>query len=58
MRFPGGCWVEGKNMKEAYRWKDTIGSMWDRRTQWNCWKYWSTNGVGFHEYLLLTSLTH
>ena len=53
MRFPGGCWVEGKNMKEAYRWKDTIGSMWDRRTQWNCWKYWSTNGVGFHEYLLL-----
>lgn len=53
LRFPGGCWVEGDTMKEAYRWKKTIGDMWERRTQWNIWKYWSTNGVGFHEYLLL-----
>lgn len=53
VRFPGGCWVEGETMKEAYRWKTTIGDMWERRTQWNIWKYWSTNGVGFHEYLLL-----
>ena len=54
LRFPGGCWVEGETMKEAYRWKKTIGSMWERRTQRNIWKYWSTNGVGFHEYLLLS----
>ena len=53
MRFPGGCWVEGDTMKEAYRWKKTIGSIWERDTVWNIWKYWSTNGVGFHEYLLL-----
>ena len=53
MRFPGGCWVEGNTMKEAYRWKKTIGSIWERETVWNIWKYWSTNGVGFHEYLLL-----
>ena len=53
VRFPGGCWVEGDRMKDAYRWKTTIGDKWERRTQWNCWKYWSTNGVGFHEYLLL-----
>ena len=53
VRFPGGCWVEGDRMKDAYRWKTTIGDKWNRRTQWNCWKYWSTNGVGFHEYLLL-----
>lgn len=53
VRFPGGCWVEGDTMKEAYRWKTTLGSIWERRTQWNIWKYWSTNGVGFHEYLLL-----
>ena len=53
VRFPGGCWVEGDTMKDAYRWKTTLGSIWDRRTQWNIWKYWSTNGVGFHEYLLL-----
>ena len=53
VRFPGGCWVEGDKMKDAYRWKTTIGDKWERRTQWNIWKYWSTNGVGFHEYLLL-----
>ncbi len=53
MRFPGGCWVEGDRMADAYRWKQTLGSKWDRRTQWNIWQYWSTNSVGFHEYLLL-----
>ncbi len=53
VRFPGGCWVEGDTMKDAYRWKDTLGSKWERRTQWNIWRYWSANGVGFHEYLLL-----
>ncbi len=53
VRFPGGCWVEGNTMAEAYRWKQTIGNIWDRRTQWNIWGYWSANGVGFHEYLVL-----
>ncbi len=53
LRFPGGCWVEGDTMKDAYRWKTTLGDKWERRTQWNIWKYWSTNGVGFHEYLVL-----
>ena len=53
VRFPGGCWVEGETMAEAYRWKQTIGNVWDRRTQWNLWGYWSANGVGFHEYLVL-----
>ena len=53
VRFPGGCWVEGETMAEAYRWKKTIGSVWDRRTQWNIWNYWSANGVGYHEYLVL-----
>ncbi len=53
VRFPGGCWVEGDTMAEAYRWKKTIGSVWNRRTQWNIWNYWSANGVGFHEYLVL-----
>ena len=53
VRFPGGCWVEGDTMKESYRWKKTIGSIWDRPTQWNIWGYWATHGVGFHEYLLI-----
>ena len=50
-RFPGGCWVEGDTMKEAYRWKLTIGAPSERRTQHNIWAYEATHGVGYHEYL-------
>ena len=51
VRFPGGCWVEGDNLGLSYRWKQTIGGIADRRYQYNIWQYWSTNGLGFHEYL-------
>ena len=51
VRFPGGCWVEGDSMKEASRWKRTIGDPAERWTQPNLWGYKSTNGLGFHEYL-------
>jgi alpha-L-arabinofuranosidase len=54
VRFPGGCWVEGDTMKEAYRWKETIGPLAERRTQWNIWQYWATHGIGYHEYLQLS----
>ena len=51
VRFPGGCWVEGDELKFASRWKRTIGDPADRWTQWNLWQYCSTNGLGFYEYL-------
>jgi alpha-L-arabinofuranosidase len=51
VRFPGGCWVEGDTLDLAYRWKQTIGNPSDRRTQYNLWQYYSTHGLGFHEYL-------
>ena len=51
VRFPGGCWVEGETLAGAYRWKETIGDVAARRTQYNLWKYHSTHGLGFHEYL-------
>jgi alpha-L-arabinofuranosidase len=51
VRFPGGCWVEGDTMKFAYRWKETIGDLSQRRTQYNIWNYHATHGLGFHEYL-------
>lgn len=54
MRFPGGCWVEGNTMKEAYRWKETIGDIFERRSQYNLWGYTATHGIGFHEYLQLS----
>ncbi len=53
MRFPGGCWVEGDTMATAYRWKTTIGNLGDRSNVANLWKYKSTNGLGYHEYLQL-----
>ena len=51
VRFPGGCWVEGDSLSLSYRWKRTIGDIQDRWTQYNIWQYFSTNGLGFHEYL-------
>jgi alpha-L-arabinofuranosidase len=53
VRFPGGCWVEGETLDNAMRWKRTIGEPAQRRNQWNLWQYYSTNGLGFHEYLQL-----
>ena len=53
VRFPGGCWVEGDTLETAMRWKRTIGDLAERRNQWNLWQYYSTNGLGFHEYLQL-----
>ena len=53
VRFPGGCWVEGDTMKDAYRWKETIGPVAARRTQRNIWQYQATHGIGYHEYLVL-----
>ncbi|MFO1490054.1 MAG: alpha-L-arabinofuranosidase C-terminal domain-containing protein [Kiritimatiellia bacterium] len=53
LRFPGGCWVEGDTLRESYRWKETIGPLQERRTQWNIWGYWATHGLGYHEYLQL-----
>jgi alpha-L-arabinofuranosidase len=51
VRFPGGCWVEGDTLDLAYHWKQTIGNPSDRRNQYNIWQYYSTHGLGFHEYL-------
>ncbi|MFH0990605.1 MAG: alpha-L-arabinofuranosidase C-terminal domain-containing protein [bacterium] len=51
VRFPGGCWVEGDTLPLAYRWKQTVGPIAERRTQYNIWQYYSTHGLGYHEYL-------
>ncbi|MEK7678334.1 MAG: alpha-L-arabinofuranosidase C-terminal domain-containing protein [Verrucomicrobiota bacterium] len=54
VRFPGGCWVEGEELKYAYRWKETIGDIAHRKPLWNIWQYHATHGLGFHEYLQLS----
>lgn len=64
LRFPGGCIVEGKDLGNAYRWKETIGDVAERRQNWNRWmnalpdvpapQYYQTYGLGFFEYFLLS----
>lgn len=65
LRFPGGAIVGGKNMANAYNWKNTIGDVAERPNNIN---FWSTanrgekgaaptqnqsGGLGFYEYFLL-----
>lgn len=63
MRFPGGCIVEGRSFENMYCWKDTVGSIEERRTNWNRWQmeeyqqngrnsedYFQSYGIGFYEY--------
>lgn len=56
MRFPGGCIVEGRDFENMYRWKDTVGEIWERKQNWNLWsdrtspQYHQTYGLGFFEY--------
>src|SRR4029453_10191708 len=45
--------VEGGALRGGYLWKETIGDIANRRTQYNLWKYQSSHGLGFHEYLQL-----
>lgn len=54
VRFPGGTYVQGNDRESAFRWKKTIGDLENRPGHQNApWSYWSTDGLGFHEYLLL-----
>lgn len=54
VRFPGGCLVEGDSLENAYRWKDTIGPVEERKANYNLWGYHQSYGIGFFEYLLLS----
>ncbi|MCA9234644.1 MAG: carbohydrate binding domain-containing protein [Planctomycetales bacterium] len=63
-RFPGGCIVEGSQLKYRYQWKTTIGDRADRRLIVNRWNtefahrltpdYFQSFGVGFFEYFQLS----
>lgn len=55
LRFPGGCYVEGQGgYDNAFQWKKTIGPIEQRPGHWNRnWGYWSSDGLGFDEYLQL-----
>lgn len=55
LRFPGGCYVEGEGSYDnTFQWKKTIGPIEERPGHMNQnWKYYSSDGLGFDEYLQL-----
>lgn len=54
LRFPGGCLVHGHGLDNAYRWKDTIGDVAERKPNFNTWGYHQSYGLGFYEYFLFS----
>ena len=59
MRFPGGCYVEGRTGWDRdpgnptrWEWKKTIGPIEERPGHRNQqWGYWVSDGQGYHEFL-------
>lgn len=72
IRFPGGCIVEGTSIMRRYQWKNTVGSLKDRKINTSLWAlqggntlygwempdshYMQSYGIGFYEYFLLCEL--
>ncbi|XP_021749277.1 alpha-L-arabinofuranosidase 1-like [Chenopodium quinoa] len=54
-RFPGGCFVEGEWLRNAFRWKETVGPWEDRPGHFgDVWMYWTDDGLGYYEFLQLS----
>ena len=53
LRFPGGCIMHGWGLDNIYDWKETVGDVAFRKSNWNRWGYHQTYGLGYYEYFLL-----
>lgn len=54
IRFPGGCFVEGQWLRNAFRWRQSIGPWEERPGHFgDVWGYWTDDGLGFFEFLQL-----
>ena len=62
LRFPGGCVTnvgtfdsyaesDGQDRQRTYQWKETIGPVEERPTNWNFWGYNQSYGIGYLEYM-------
>lgn len=51
LRFPGGNYLEGGNLKDRFDWKKTVGPLEQRPGHHGPWGYWSTDGFGLPEFL-------
>ncbi|KAE8697752.1 Alpha-L-arabinofuranosidase 1 [Hibiscus syriacus] len=55
VRFPGGCFVEGEWLRNAFRWKASVGPWEERPGHFgDVWKYWTDDGLGYFEFLQLS----
>ncbi|KAJ0098920.1 hypothetical protein Patl1_22267 [Pistacia atlantica] len=55
LRFPGGNFVGGDLLRNAFRWKDTVGPWEERPGHFNdAWNYWTDDGLGYFEFLQLS----
>ncbi len=63
LRFPGGCvtnvgtfrtYEESgyTDRRRTYQWKETLGPVEERATNWNFWGYNQSYGIGYLEYFL------
>ncbi len=63
LRFPGGCVTnvgtfdtylesDGADRQRTYQWKETIGPVEERPTNFNFWGYNQSYGIGYLEYLM------
>ncbi|TMR88932.1 alpha-L-arabinofuranosidase C-terminal domain-containing protein [Nonomuraea basaltis] len=59
LRFPGGCvtnvgtydpYSDKQDRRRIYQWKETIGPVEERPTNFNFWGYNQTYGIGYYEY--------
>ncbi|WP_026930548.1 alpha-L-arabinofuranosidase C-terminal domain-containing protein [Glycomyces tenuis] len=55
LRFPGGCLVntgsfDPDSRQRFYNWKDTVGPVEQRKTNFNTWGYNQSYGLGYFEY--------
>jgi alpha-L-arabinofuranosidase len=51
VRGPGGCFAEGITVESRPQWKRSIGPIETRPGTFSPWEYWSTDGLGYHEFL-------
>ncbi|PWZ32930.1 Alpha-L-arabinofuranosidase 1 [Zea mays] len=52
LRFPGGCFVEGDWLRNAFRWRESIGPWEERPGHFgDVWHYWTDDGLGYYEFL-------
>jgi alpha-L-arabinofuranosidase len=52
LRFPGGNYLEGPDLANAFPWKTTLGPIENRPGHKGSWGYRPTDGMGLYEFLM------